>query len=548
MHNEILKRLKEATFSIVPIVVFVILLNLIIPNFTIESNGSLFGPSLTSLLISSVPLILGTALFSLGAEKSVAKIGEVVGKTMTKRKSIFLLLIIALLMGFLVTIAEPDLSVLATRIGSGSGPNWSLIIVASIGVGIFLMVSILRVMFNKPLKYWLVIGYGLVFTLGLFANRDMFSLVFDAGGVTTGVVTTPFILALSLGVSQVIGGKDAEDAAFGYSGLCTLGTVLSVMVFSIVLSNNGGVDNIIKTLSNKFNINDINSEMLDTMLKPVTEFSQIPALYLSSFLSSLKDVTISMLPILLFFLIFNFYSKIHGKEFASIMIGFLYTFIGLILFFLGAESGFIPVASSLGKTFASKENLLWLFVIVVMALGFISMLAEPSVKILANNVSEVSRGVISNWTIIIALGISTGIALLINTLRTTFDIDFIYFIVPLYIVAIILAFISPNIYVGISIDAAGVATGTMASCFFLPMFISYTATIHGNNLGEFILKDGFGVIGIMAVLPIIVIESLGTFANVKSSIAYRKALARVIEEDNSQVIHLPKTYGSIENV
>lgn len=532
MGKEIISRLKEATLSIVPIVLVVILLNYIFPDINLESNQSLFGPVLTSLLISTIPLILGTALFSIGIEKSVAKIGEVVGKTLTKRKSIIMLLIVGVLMGFLVTIAEPDLSVLAARI-SENGTSMPLILVASFGVGLFLMVAILRVLLNKSLKVIVAVGYGLVFTLGLFADKSFFSIVFDAGGVTTGVVTTPFILALSMGVAHIIGGKNAEDASFGYSGLCTLGTVLAVMLFSIVLNQTGGIRSIQTALENKFLPNGSN---LDSTMVPLNAFSEMPKLYLYNFLNSLKDVALSVLPILAFFLLFNIYVKIKGREFASIMVGFGYTFIGLVLFFLGAESGFIPVGASLGKNLASANILI--VILIVAILGFISMMAEPSVKILANNVSEVSRGVISKRTILIALGIASAIALLLNTVRINYNIEFIYFIIPLYIVAIALAFISPEIYVGISIDAAGVATGTMASCFFLPMFISY-AVGKGNTGGAEIMGNGFGIIGLMAVMPIIVVEIVGCISVVKSRLAYNKALAQVIEVDDSQVIHLP---------
>lgn len=547
MLNEILKRLKEASFSILPIVFAILLVNFVLypstssleNQFAIETNGSIFGPALTSLLISTIPLIIGTALFSIGAEKSVAKIGEVVGKTLTKKKSLIMLFVIALLMGFLVTIAEPDLSVLSQRIFKGA-QSWILILVASLGVGVFLLVAVIRVVFNKPLKYWLAIGYGLVFTLSLFADKDFISVVFDAGGVTTGVVTTPFILALSMGVAQVIGGKNAEDASFGYSGLCTLGTILFVMLFASILKSTNQIQSIKDTLSVKFNIEDFIDGKSDSMLFPLNTFSALPKLYLNNFLGSLLDVTISIAPILIFFFVFNFYAKIKGKEFNSILIGFGYTFIGLVLFFLGAESGFIPVASSLGKEL-SNNSLMVVSIIVLLIFGFISMLAEPSVKILASNVADVSRGVISKKTIIISLGISTAIAMLINVLRIKFNIDYTFFIVPLIIIAIILAFVSPEIYVGIAIDSAGVATGTMASCFFLPLFISYTASLYkdSSEFGSAIMKNGFGLIGIMAALPIIVVEILGTFTIIKSKLTLHRALSKTLEPDDSQVIHLP---------
>lgn len=532
--KKIANRLKESAISILPIVSVVLLLNLIFPQIKLENDSSLFGPVMTSLLLSSIPLILGTALFSLGADKSVAKIGEVVGKTLSKRKTLTMLLIIALLMGFLVTIAEPDLTILASRI-SPSGPDWLLILAAACGVAIFLLISILRVIYNKPLKYWLVIGYGLVFTLGLLSDKSFFSIVFDAGGVTTGVITVPFILAISMSVARVLGGKNSEDASFGYSGLCSLGTVLFVMIFSIIIKNSGRLDSIQEIIELKF----LGSSPTDSMMVSIDLYSKMGSLFIVNLLSALKDVAISMIPIIIFFIAFNFYAKIKGKELGGIVIGFIYTFIGMVLFFLGATSGFIPVASLLGRSFASfspSQSLLML--VIVFILGFISMLAEPSVKILASNVQEVSRGVITNKAIIISLGFATGIALLLNSLRVMFDIQYIYFIIPLFLIALALSFFSPEIYIGISIDAAGVATGTMASCFFLPLFISYTAS-DINADGISVMTNGFGVVGIMSVLPIITIEFMGILASCKIKLAYKKALSSVLEEDDNQVIHLP---------
>lgn len=541
MLTETLNRLKEATFSILPIVAVLFILNFSIPGLSLESNGSKFGPVMVSLLISIVPLIIGTAAFSIGAEKSVAKIGEVVGTTLTKRKSLILLLGIALLLGFLATLAEPDLTVLASRI-SADGPDWSLIVIAAIGCGVFLMVAILRVVYNKPLKYWLTIGYGLVFTLGCFADQSFFSIIFDSGGVTTGVITVPFIIALGMGVAKIMGGENSEDDSFGFSGLCSLGTVLSAMVFSIIIKKTGALSGIQDILDSKFNLSEITSAT-DSMMIPLESYQAMGKLYLTNTIHSIKDVAISLSPIIGFFIIFNIFAKIKGKALYSVIIGFVYTFVGMVLFFMGAESGFIPVASAFGTYFAkSGSDSLWLFIICVAVLGFISMLAEPSVRVLAVNVSEVSRGVISKAIIYIALGFATSLALILNTIRVQYNIDFIYFVIPLFLIALTLSFLSPDIYVGIAIDAAGVATGTMASCFFLPMFIGFSSVLYsgsGDGFGAAIMKNGFGVVGIMSVMPIIAVEIVGLTAIIKTNISYKKALESIVEPDDSQVIHLP---------
>ena len=538
MGKEFLAKFKEACFAILPVVFVIAALNFIIPSFSLEENGDKFGPILTTLLISILPLILGTALFSIGAEKSIAKIGQYVGATLTKRKAIVLLVFIGFLLGVLATLAEPDLSVLAQRI-SPNGPDWLLIVIASVGVGIFLAVALIRVILNKPLKYWLAMGYGLVFALACMADGDFFAIVFDAGGVTTGVVTVPFIIALGVSVSSVLGGKNAEDSSFGYSGLCSLGTVLSVMVFNLILKNIGGIENIKLNLADKVTHG--------VMFAQVGSYSEVGIIYLESFLDSLLNVAISMLPIALFFVVYNFFLKVKGKALLSIILGFAYTYVGLVLFLMGAESGFIPVASGFGNWFASHDgatSYLWLFLLVGVLLGFISMLAEPAVKVLANNVSEVSHGVISQPLIFVSLGAATALAIVFNIIRSIHNIDIIYFVAPLFILAIGLSFLVPEIYVGIAIDAAGVATGTMASCFFLPLFIAFTSSritegMSALEIGTQIMRNGFGIVGIMSIMPIIAVESVGLFAKIKTAIAYQRALSSILEPDDDQIIHLP---------
>ena len=553
MFVEVVDKLKEAIKSILPMVIIIVLINYIFllpQGYSLEVDRSAFGPIMLSLIISSIPLIIGTALFSLGAEKSVAKIGEVVGTVLTKRKSIKMLLIVSGLMGFLATVAEPDLSVLSSRI-SPEGPDWLLIIVAGIGVGIFMLLGILRIAFNKRLKYWFCLGYGLVFTIGLLSEPSFFSIIFDAGGMTTGVVTVPFILSLGMGVARVASKDDADNDSFGFSGLCSMGTVLLVVIYSVLLKKIGGVELIQNNLETKFNLNYGS----DSIMNEIKEYSQLGVLFGTNFLHSFRNVTISMSPILLFFVIFNFFVKIKGRQLYSIIIGFVFTLVGLVLFFLGAECGFMPIATSLGKYFggAGKDNL-FLFLLVGFITGFISMLAEPAVNVLSQNVSEVSSGAISKKTIILSLCFAESIGVFLNILRMRFDIPFINFIVPLFIAASFLSLFSTEIYVGIAIDAAGVATGTMASCFFLPLSIGYVATFYqdkfGNHFtyGESIMANGFGIVGIMSVMPIITIETLGIIARIREQIIRNKILHSLLTtEDDNQIIHLPSPVMEVNN-
>lgn len=533
-------KFKESLRAIFPRIVIILVFGFALPGFSFEGDGGNFGPVTLSLILSAVPLIIGTTFFSLGVDKSIAKIGEVVGTTLTKRKSLFRLLVVALLMGFLATMAEPDLSVLASRI-SPNGPSWSLICICACGVGVFLLIGILRIIYNKSRKYWLSIGYGLVFLLGCMANKSFFTLAFDAGGRTTGVVTVPFIISRGVGVANSLGGEKAEDDSFGFSGLCSLGTVLACRIFSLFRQDKG-ILSIQDVLAEKRNI--VNGT--DSIMHTIPTYEAMGLLYLSNFLESIKNVAISRLPIRAFFVLFNFYAKIKGKALGSVVIGFVYDFIGLVLFFLGAESGLRPAAVQLGKYFASVSQYLWLFVLMGGICGFIARLAEPAVHVLAENVSEVSRGAISHKTIYLALCAATAGAIIINIVRVHYQVSFVIVIGILFFLALALSFLTPEIYVGISIDAAGVATGTMASCFFRPRFIGYTAYLYqgAENFGQLVRENGFGVVGIRATRPIIAVELVGIFAKVKQQRRDFLALKAVVEEDDGQIVHISWTQGA----
>ena len=540
MLEQLKEKFKESTTAILPMVILIIIINyaILVPRGgSIEEFDSLFGPVTLSLIIATIPLLIGTALFSIGAEKSVAKIGELVGEVLTKRKTIKLLLAVSFMMGFLATMAEPDLSVLSSRI-SPSGPDWLLIGVGAIGVGIFLVVGILRVAYNKRLRYWFPIGYGVVFTLVLLIDPSFMSIVFDAGGVTTGVVTVPFILSLGMGVARVTSKNDADDDSFGFSGFCTLGTVLLVTIYAVILSKTGMLINIQNDLATKFD----SSKGSDQIMQGLSSYSDMFYLYGHNFLHSIRNVAISMAPIVIFFLIFNLFVRLRGRSLYSIYLGFTLTFVGLVLFFLGAESGFMPVATKLGKYFGgiAKDDL-GLFILVGTVTGFISMLAEPAVSVLSKNVSEVSRGAISKNLVLISLCIATSISIFLNIIRIRYNIPIANFLVPLIIVAIALSLFSKDMYIGIAIDSAGVATGTMASCFFLPMSIGYVSSYYSGtpNFGATLMANGFGIIGIMSVMPIITLELIGAFGSIREKVAQKTLLARFIQEDDVQVIHLP---------
>ena len=539
MIKELLDKLKESSMSILPIIILIVILNFAVPSFALDPDFSHgVGPSFTSFMISIVPLIIGMALFNMGAEKSMGKIGEIVGISLTKKKSLVLLAIIAFLLGTLITIAEPDLTVLSLRL-MPSGPNWTLVVVASLGVGAMLAVAVIRVIFQKSLKVWLIIAYALVFCLGCMANPEFFPVVFDAGGATTSAVSSPFILAFGIGIAAVRGGKNSEDDSFGYAGLCSLGPLISVMIMAIFLGNNeASMDHMLSQIPGQ----------VDEILVSLDSYSQLGTFYLQQFLSALQDVALSMCPIVIFFFIYNFFFKVPLRTLYSIIIGIVYTYVGLVIFLMGANAGFIPVAATLGQAFADMN--IAAFLVFGFAVGCLIILAEPAVHVLANQVTEVTSGVIRKWHVFLALCLGAGVSVFLNIIRIHFDIPIIVMIGTIYIIAFILCFIVPDIYVAIAFDSSGVATGTLSSCFLLPLFIGYTndtfSTIYqGQELAGQILSNGFGIIGMMSTTPIVAIELLGLFAVVKNKLNYKRALESIKEPDDSQVIHLPASYQEV---
>lgn len=527
MYNSLLRRLKEATILILPIMCLVVVLSLSSSSLSLDSLNiypNHLGPVFVSFLISIVPLVIGLALFNLGADKSMGRIGTIVGNNLTKKKTLVLLCFGAVLIGLLTTMAGPNLEVLSLRLFPFA-KNWILIVIVSLGVGLMLLAAILRVIYQKPLKMWYLIFYGVVFALGCLADKKFFAMVFDASGATSDSIAIPFILALGIGFAQVRGGKNPEEDAFGYAGLCAIGPLISVIVMAIVLSNSNFTVNCVEASTN------------------LTSFSEMGNLYLHEFSWSCLEVAISLLPIILFFIIYNFFLKIKGQQLLSIITGFIYTYFGLVLFLTGANSGLIPAASSLGESFSNIN--LGLFILIGFILGFLMILAEPNVHVLAERVNDISSGVISKKMIYLSLCIATGLAAVLNIIRVRFNIPFAYFAIGIYLVVSILAIFVPDIYVALAFDSAGVSTGSLSACFLLPLFISYTRALYNQGvygsekLEDVLLANGFGCIGMVGMMPLLTVEILGVISIIRKALFYKKVKENVLEEDDSQVVHLP---------
>lgn len=493
--------LLDALLSTGPVIVIVLILNLckVAP---FDNNMNLL------FLFGSLLLFFGVALFSVGTENAMSKIGEIVGANMTKQKNFIALILIVFLLGIFVTIAEPDLSVLASRLPI---ENYLFIALVGVGVGAFLVIGVIRILWQKSLKVWLLAFYALIFALAILVDETYIPLTFDSGGVTTGPVTVPFILALGVGIATTRAGKSSNADSFGLTAFCSIGPLLVVLIFGL-----------------------IRHKPLETEISPVTVLPVGEAL-MHAFKDQALNVAIAMGPIIVFFFIYNAaFVSLPKKQILKIIVGLVYTYVGLVIFLTGVEGAFTPIADFVGNRLANEK--LWMLLLIAAVIGIVVVLCEPAIQVLVKQVEQVSDGAIKKSTMLIALSAGIGLAVLLAVVRIVYNFSIFYYIVPGYILALALTFAVPDIYVGIAFDSGGVASGPMTSAFILPFTLGIAKTLHPED-GHFLLTRAFGTVALVAMMPLIVIQILGLNATLEKQYNLRLARKLVAEKDDNQIIH-----------
>ena len=483
MLNSVKDKLKESLSSVLPIAMIVLLLSLTVTPLSTD-NMILF-------LIGVVFLVAGMSVFTLGAEMSMQQLGAKVGTKMASSGKVWLMAFISFIIGILVTISEPDLVILANQVSGIE--NRLLIWTVSFGVGLFLMIAVLRIVFKISLSIILVVFYVSAFVLSFYLPEGFRTLAFDSGGVTTGPMTVPFIMSIGAGVSaSVISNKSGRDESFGITGLCSIGPIIAVMVLGIVMKIEGG---------------DYTPEKL-----PVIENTRDTVFVFADGIKTyIPEVFWALLPIVVFTALFQIFTRSYNKrQLIRIGIGFLYTVIGLAVFLTGANIGFLPTGSAIGVHLAEIWGGIPLIPI-GMLLGYFIVKAEPSVYVLNKLVEEMSAGAISGKVTGTGLSIGVSAALGLAALRIVADIPILYILIPGYTVALILSFFVPKIFVGISFDSGGVASGTMMSAFVLPLCMGACNALNGN-----VMEDAFGCVALVAMAPIISIQVCGLIYRLKS--------------------------------
>lgn len=488
MKENVKLKIKEALSSIVPITLIVAILS-----FTITPLAT---DVIVEFIIGAIMLVIGTGFFTLGAEMSMSIIGERIGADIAKRKNIFLILAILIILGTVVTIAEPDLKVLAEQITSV--PSNLIIEVVGLGVGVFLSIAFLRVVLKIKLKYALLFFYSIVFVLAFFVPKEFLAMAFDSGGATTGPMAVPFIIAFGIGISSIRSEENSESDSFGMVALCSIGPILATMILGMVYKIT-------------------NFEYTNRTYSTYANTKEIAEAFVQNLPNYFGEVVIALLPIIIFFIIYQLaVIKMSKKELFKVFIGCFYEFIGLTLFLLGANVGFLQIGSLIGMKLAEIGND-FLIIAIGALLGYFVVIAEPAVEVLNKQISDITDGAIPEKAMKKSLSIGVSIALVISMIRVLTGIPILYFLLPGYLIALILAFVGDDIFTAVAFDSGGVASGTMASAFLVPFAIGVSEGVGGN-----VLSDAFGVIAMVAMAPIVAVQISGLIYKLKSKKLQKK--------------------------
>ena len=475
------EKFKEAFSSILPITIIVIILN-----FTLTPLGV---PLIIRFIIGAILIIIGLSVFLIGVDIAITPLGSQVGATLAKSNKMWIVVVGGLIVGFFISIAEPGLIILADQVDivtSGQISSLSILSIVSIGLALMLAMGFVRIVTNTPLYKVLTVLYILVFILALFTPIEFLTIAFDASGATTGILAVPFILALALGVSTMKkDSKASEMDSFGLVAIASVGAIMSVMILSIFSGTRDF------TAKLEFNLTESNS-----IFGPFIE--NTPGLFKEGFLT--------ILPLLIIFLFFQkVYFKMSSRNVAKMVKGFIYAFIGLFLFLVGVNTGFMDVGGIIGYTLASYDNKSYI-VVIAFILGFVTILAEPAVYVLTHQIENVTSGYVKRKAILLALSIGVGAAVALSMIRIIVPgIQLWHYLLPGYIISLSMMYFIPKLFVGIAFDAGGVATGPMTTTFILAFTQGAAEAIEGAN----ILTDGFGMIATVAMTPIITLQILG---------------------------------------
>lgn len=503
MNVKLKEKIRESLSAVLPITGIVLMLSIFVIPMELGS--------VVMFLTGALMLIVGMGFFQLGAEMAMTPLGEGVGVQISKMKKLLTVLLTGFLMGVIITVSEPDLQVLAGQVPSV--PNMVLIMTVAVGVGLFLALAIVRIRYKISLSMLLIVCYLALILVSMFVPEEFLAVAFDSGGVTTGPMTVPFIMAMGVGLASVRSDKNAANDSFGLVALSSVGPILAVLILGCFF----------KPTEAAYTLTDVATVVTTQDVARV--FAQGLPLYA-------REVLLSLVPILWVFLIFQWLThRYHGLQIKRIIVGFGYTYIGLVLFLCGANVGFAPVGAYLGKELAGL-SLRWILVPIGALIGYYIVKAEPAIQVLNHQVEAVTNGAISvkmmNRCMQIGVAASVGLAML----RVLTGISIQWFVIPGYIIALVLSRMVPDIFIGIAFDSGGVASGPMTSTFLLPLSIGVCEALGGN-----LMTDAFGVVALVALTPLIAIQLMGLVYKLKTA-KRTQTVPAAIADDCDMIVDL----------
>lgn len=476
------EKLKEAAASVLPVTAIVAVLCLALVRVDVGL--------MLSFLLGSGLLILGMGLFTLGAELSMSRIGNLIGAKMTKSRKLWFILAVSFLLGVAITMAEPDLQVLATNVPAID--KTVLIVTVSVGVGLFLMLCMVRILFSVSLRLLLIVFYALLFLGAFLSDAGFLSVAFDSGGVTTGPMTVPFIMALGVGVASIRSDENAKADSFGLVALCSIGPVMAVMLLGAIYPTDTQAD-------------------VGMVIGGFETTVELGGAYLRSLPTYMLEVAMALLPIFVFFLLFQVFSlRLRRLPLTKIVMGVGYTFLGLVLFLTGVNVGFSPLGYVLGKELVTS-GLSALLIPLAMLMGWFIIDAEPAVHILNKQVEELTSGAISAKAMGLSLSVAVALANGLAMVRVLTGLPILYFLLPGYAVALGLSFFVPRTFTAIAFDSGGVASGPLTATFMLPLAMGACTALGGN-----VMTDAFGLVALVAMMPLITVQVMGGIYVLKS--------------------------------
>ena len=529
MKNRYLSALISSLLSIGPVVVIIIALALVFQFMNTEGLIKFQVTDYILLIVGMFVLVIGLALFQIGVSSSLSKVGEYMGTSLSKQSSLFIIILFSLVLGTLITCAEPSILIVSKQVAV---PSFVLIGGIALGVGIFVVIGVLRIIFHGSLKVWYLLFYFITFLLICLVcispdadKRAFLPFIFDSGGVTTGSATVPFILSLGAGIATVRGGRNSTKDSFGLVGMASVGPIITMTILILVSKNK-------TTVSTYASMGDPNIlGLFINKLIPTSDTS----------LGSLVEVAIALSPILLIFFIYELiFIKLPKEEILKLLVGFAFSYVGLSLFLCATSAVMTPIGYAVGQNIGSFNKAV--IVIVAFLIGLVTILCEPAVHVLTGQMETISDGRVTKLKVLITLSLGVGIAIALSALRAVTHLNIMYIVIPGYGLSLVLMFFCPDIYTAMAFDSGGTASGPMSTSFVLPLIIGITTKLAPEGttqeeLGNLIYSDAFGVVALIALTPVLAIQFLGVWENAKG--VYMRFITRkhIMATNDAQIIH-----------